>query len=82
MNKACMTILIFTLILLSGCASERSSANQCLRREMFKECLQLIPEGPNKTKYNDWDEVIAQCSTTAYYQSLRKTRSIPLECKA
>lgn len=56
--------------------------DQCLRREIFKECLSLIPKGPEVIGVsNDWDEVIETCSRTAGYQSLRNLELIKPECR-
>lgn len=71
--------------LLTGCAQETIDPvrpDQCLRREMFKECMTLLPEGPRATEYNDWDEVVEACNGTAYYQSLRLNSTIKPECRA
>jgi len=56
-------------------------ANQCLRREIFNECMKILPAGPLATKYNDWDEVVNQCGRQAYYMSIRKESTIPAECR-
>ena len=32
-----------------------------LQREVFKECMSLLPKGPEKTRYNDWSEVVSEC---------------------
>jgi hypothetical protein len=69
-------ILFVALIALlcAGCnfesvAPEKWETDQKLRREIFKECMKLLPAGPQETKYNDWDEVVAECDNVAYYQS-------------
>lgn len=62
------TLLIFLFII--GCDSPQHKLDQELRRELFKECLKLVPEGPKSTKYNDWAEVIDECGNEAYYQAL------------
>ena len=56
-------------------------ANQCLRRELFNECMKMLPAGPLATKYNDWDEVVAECGSQAYYMSQRIKSTIPPECR-
>ena len=55
--------------------------DQCLRREIFKECLTVVPAGPLATKYNDWDEVITECRHSAYYMSQRQRGIIKEECR-
>jgi hypothetical protein len=55
--------------------------NQCLRVELFQQCMKNLPAGPNATMYNDWDEVVSQCETAAYYQAKRPMFSVPRECR-
>ena len=55
--------------------------DQCLRREIFKECLTVVPPGPLAAKYNDWDEVIIECRHSAYYMSQRQRGIIKEECR-
>lgn len=55
--------------------------NQCLRREIFNECMKILPAGPLATKYNDWDEVVAECGSQAYYMSQRIKSTISPECR-
>lgn len=70
----------------SGCdkgpASVERGPDQCLRREIFKECLQTVPAGPQQTVTNDWSEVIDECQSTAYYQSIRQESQIKPECRS
>lgn len=44
----------------------------CVRNEIFQQCIQNLPKGPEVTKYNDWDEVVGECSESAYYISNEK----------
>jgi hypothetical protein len=55
-------------------------SDQCLYREIFKECLSVVPAGPLATKYNDWDEVVAECRHSAYYMAQRQRGVIKQEC--
>lgn len=74
--------LILAAILLVGCQSnELSVVDQCMRREIFQQCMKALPAGPQTTKYNDWGEVVSQCESVAYYQSLRKRKFIKPECQ-
>ncbi len=66
-------LLILSIILLAGCEVKRQRANQELRSKLFFECLEKIPKGPERTKYNDWAEVVDECGDQAYYMSLRWT---------
>ena len=71
------------VFVLAGCSDfESPSPDQCLRAEIFKSCMGSLPEGPKSTQYNDWDEVVGSCETTAYYQSLRIQANIKPECRA
>ncbi len=60
---------------------ETTSNDQCLRARLFEQCLKALPAGPEATKYNDWDEVVAACESAAYYQSLRAASTIKPECR-
>lgn len=55
------------LALLSGCDPPKSTGyyDQDVRREVFFQCLQTVPAGPQATKYNDWSEVIDECGDQA-----------------
>ncbi len=76
-------LLLFVVVLLAGCnvPQDTSAPDQCLRREIFKECLAALPAGPVATKYNDWDEVVEECERSAYYQSRRNIEAIKPECR-
>ena len=79
MYYAVFWILVLSLVFLSGCA-ETTGSDQCLRREIFFQCLKALPAGPLETKYSDWDEVVSQCDTASYYQSLRNKSQISPQC--
>ncbi len=70
---------LLTAVLAGGC-TESTGPDQCLRREIFQQCMKSLPAGPQATKYNDWDEVVGKCETVAYYQSLKKKTQIAAEC--
>ena len=80
-------LLLISTLLLTACGKEPNPliesrvANQCLRREIFNECMKILPAGPISTKYNDWDEVVSECGNQAYYMSHRKESTIPPECR-
>jgi len=71
---------------LTGCTPEMpiptSGPDQCLRREIFQQCLNSVPPGPSATKYNDWDEVVDECETAALRQSYRLFEHIKPECRS
>ncbi len=73
-----LTILI--VCLLAACAPE-TRKDRCLEREVFKECMTLIPKGPERTVYNDWDEVVGECRSLAWWNSQRLVENIKKECR-
>lgn len=70
MKKIFMMFIL--LVLATGCLNTGPSTypqyetDQKLRQKLFFKCLKLIPKGPEKTRYNDWDEVVSQCATVAF----------------
>lgn len=62
-------VLSISLLILTGCQEGEWRVNQELRAKLFQQCLQLVPKGPDNTKYNDWAEVIGECEDAAYFQS-------------
>jgi hypothetical protein len=68
-------------IMLLGC-ERTSQVDQCMRRDLFTQCMKTVPIGPTTVKYNDWEEVVQACENAAYYQSLRKTEFIKPECRS
>lgn len=75
--------LIFILAaIVSGCDdSDLQMPDQCMRVELFKSCMQLLPAGPVSTHYNDWDEVVNECDMVARKQSLRRKFQIKKDCQ-
>lgn len=52
----------------TGCWSECRydySTDKVKEERIFFECMKALPAGPQSTKYNDWDEVVAECRNTA-----------------
>ena len=45
------------------------------------QCMRALPAGPVAPQYNDWDEVVTACESTAYRQSLRGAQHIKPECR-
>jgi hypothetical protein len=70
------------LAAITGCQVQPPSpvVDQCMRREIFQECMQSLPAGPTSTRYNDWDEVVDSCESTAHYQSRRAREHVRPEC--
>lgn len=83
--------LLLCAVLLAGCEyktaqevkESRQTVDQCLRREVFNQCLVSVPKGPEVAgKYNDWDEVVSECATSAYRISIRLREQVKPECRA
>ena len=76
--------LFVLAFVLSGCNEEPNGRDQCLRQEIFKQCMASIPKGPTHITdtNNDWGKVIDNCENAAYHQSLRLKSSIKPECRA
>ena len=55
--------------------------DQCLKREIFTECMKILPAGPQATHYNDWDEVVSQCGREALWMSKRRRAFVKPECE-
>ena len=66
-----MKVLLFVIsaFSLAGCEVAEYGRDQELNRELFKECMQALPKGPNSTVYNDWAEVVDECKGYAYHGS-------------
>jgi hypothetical protein len=82
-------IILMIVMLLTACDNGTVNVppdkvvvtDQCLQREIFKECLNTVPAGPLATKYNDWDEVVVECRRSAYYMAQRQRGVIKEECR-
>lgn len=64
--------ILIALLAVAGCTQDSDDvvqARKVLRIELFEKCMQLLPDGPQATKYNDWAEVVKQCGTQSYYMS-------------
>ena len=72
---------------LAGCESAPDlsvKADQCMRQQVFKECMSLTPTMPTvkvDQSTGDWAEVVNACSNHAYYVSKRPVETIPEGCK-
>lgn len=82
MNKK---IIIASALLLVGCGpvpqEDRKESvqivDQEVRRSVFMECLDRAPAGPVSTRYNDWDEVVSECSSAAYHIAIQGPGILP-----
>lgn len=75
-------IIISLVFLVCGCSEKPTDTvvDQCLRQQIFSECLKTVPPGPTTTKYNDWDDVVDSCGNQAYYNSLRTRSFVDPKC--
>ena len=79
--------IIFLSVLLVGCggggvpSSTTPIKDACLQKIYFDDCMEALPAGPTSTKYNDWSEVIAECTDTAKILAYRQTKNVKEECK-
>lgn len=74
-------LIAIAAIALTGCGEpETSGIDQCMRVELFQQCMSILPAGPKTTMYNDWDEVVDSCESAARLQSIRKVEFIKPEC--
>ena len=68
-----LLLIGLTAAMLVGCKvapPDNWETDQVMRRQLFRECMQLLPAGPEKTVYNDWDDVVEECGIQAYRQAL------------
>lgn len=86
-NRKARLAVCLTALLAAGCRTDtfdpemQSTTDQCKRQELFMACMGALPEGPDETKYNDWDEVVSECNSVARYQSLRPKKYVPEQCR-
>jgi len=69
-----MKKLLFLCCILTGC---NSAIDQCMRQEIFKQCMSSLP-----SSVNDLSGAIDSCESAAYYQSYRNIKNISKECIA
>lgn len=57
------------IVSLAACSppTEVRFVDKAVEREQFNSCLANAPAGPASTKYNDWDELVYACRSTATY---------------
>lgn len=61
-------VMLITCLLLVGC-EDQNARDQCLRREIFKMCMQAPNGNPD------------DCDTAAGYQSIGPRNTIKPECR-
>lgn len=78
-------LVFVALACLGGCGrrvvEDELVQDQCIRVELFKDCLSRVPTGPVVTHDNPWDQVITECSKAVTYLSYRKKSQIKPECQ-
>lgn len=65
-------IVIGVTLILAGCTPDPYpswATDKIYQAKLFDNCMQSLPAGPQKTKYNDWDEVVSECRKTSHYLS-------------
>lgn len=78
-------LLVLLPAVLLGCLNERQLASywaidNCLAAQFFRDCLAGLPEGPERTTANDWDEVVDACNRAARSQAQRPVTAVKPEC--
>ena len=71
-KKSAVAASVLIALLCAGCegaTKEEIAERKKLRIDLFERCMGLLPKGPEKTVYSDWDEVVSECGTQAYYMS-------------
>jgi len=76
---------LMVIIALCGCAPQENQhtslgVDQCNRQEQMLRCLSTTPAGPQATNKSDWSDVVDNCSSAAYYSSIRQKNTIKAEC--
>lgn len=70
-------LTLIVILILVGCSKPRYEIDQTLRFELFEKCMNLLPAGPDETVYNDWDEVVNECTKSATYMAHRCVENCP-----
>lgn len=78
-------LLLFVALFLQGCEqleNKDARPDQCLRAEIFKQCMAALPKGPERIgTSNDWSEVVDSCEAAARKQSVRPFDQIKPACR-
>lgn len=80
MNK--LFFLLPVALLAAACEPiEARGPDQCLRAELFQQCLAAVPKGPVVTHESDWSKIVSECQSNAYSTSWRLTKNVKPECR-
>ena len=55
--------------------------DQCLRVQLFQQCLDRLPYGPQLAQYGNLGEAVRQCESAADWQSWRALDNVKPECR-
>jgi len=82
-----ITFFLLTLVSLAGCEKPQPVSDadvivvdQCNRQTLFLRCLSTVPTGPQATEKSDWADVVDNCETSAFYESIRPKKYTKPEC--
>jgi ABC-type uncharacterized transport system auxiliary subunit len=70
-----LAIALTLVALLCGCDS-RSETDQCLRADLFNQCVQALPRTSGNT-----GDAVRVCMVASDYQALRQIKFIKPECR-
>lgn len=74
-------LLVLLVLSVTQACDSTVGTDQCLRRELFNECLQNIPVEPGSSRRADWAGVVQGCSDYSYLTAKRQYSSIPASCR-
>lgn len=82
--KTLIGLSLLTAVLCGCVPEEKKVSDQCLRKELFQQCMAGLPKGPDHVvaAENDWQEVIEECGSQARYMSYRRREFVKPECMA
>lgn len=79
MKKIVKKILILSLLtILVACSTAQ---DQCLRRELFENCIKTTGDLSKNSVYFDLSEFVRACDTSSWNLSWRNKKMIKPECK-
>jgi hypothetical protein len=82
--RICAALALVWNVAMTGCNPDdyaERGIDICVKREVFAECMASLPEGPERTHYNDWSEVVEVCDERSHRMALRLARDIPRGCR-
>lgn len=72
---------LFVVLLLS-CDSKPSDRvlNQCIRAELFQQCMKTLPRPQYVEDTKNHRDTIVECGRQAFFMAIRTRSATPLEC--